>query len=317
MAGYNTFKMYTFVLQAERSTRSIPFSEFYQKFTNIQRYSQEAVFNEIAHHYLSSFQNQFMTNRHGTRGISVVDPRLLMANAKEQIIHGFVQGGPSDDSFAIYERNQTQAGSVNPTQILSQDYYFLIYFPRDINVGCIMLQYNSSISRGISSAFFEHLRDFFTSYQLRFIFNPYVPSQIQNEYKKNCIVTEVKVIEWKRTNEFNPKEGKVRKMRIKHSISGIKVPFSMCIQDYLRNGKRLSKSLTRLLGIEDEAELYDITLMCNVGKERKTFSIKRDQIYNNLIIDNSFIDDKKTKQSIIKMYECAEDYLSLFKEDIH
>ena len=317
MAGYSTFKMYTFVLQAERSTRSIPFSEFYQKFTNLQRFSTVDVFYEIAHHYLSSFRNQFMTNRHGTRGISVVDPTLLKSNAKEQIIHGFVQGGPSNDSFAIYEQNQTQAGSVKPTQILSQDYYFLIYFPRDANVGCIMLQHNSSISRGISSAFFDHLKDFFTSYRLKLIFNPYVPKTIQNMYKKNCIVTEVNVIEWKRTNVFNPKEGKVRQMKIKHSLSGIKVPFLTYIQDYLHNGKHLSKSLTRLLGIKEEAELDDITLLCKVGEETKTFSLKKNQIRNNMLIDNSFIDTIKTPESVLKMYECAQDFLSLFKEDIH
>lgn len=79
----------------------------------------------------------------------------------------------------------------------------------------------------------------------------------------------------------------------------------------------MSKSLTRLLGIEEEAELDDITLLCKVGEETKTFSLKKDQIRNNMLIDNSFIDTTKTPESVLKMYECAQNLLSLFKEDIH
>lgn len=89
------------------------------------------------------------------------------------------------------------------------------------------------------------------------------------------------------------------------------------IRKYLAGLKHLSKSLTRLLGIEEEAELDDITLLCKVGEETKTFSLKKDQIRNNMLIDNSFIDTTKTPESVLKMYECAQNLLSLFKEDIH
>lgn len=316
MAGYNTFKMYTFMLRDQQSSRNIPFSEYYQRFTTLERHSTVDVFQVIADHYLHSFRNQFMTNTNGDRGISVVNPNLLISNSGEQIIHGFVQGGPSDDQYAIYERDQTPVGNVEPTQILSQDYYFLIYFPRDSNLGCVMLQHNSSIIRGISSAFFEQLSNFFYSYGLKFSCTLYTPEVIQQNYLRNSIVSEIDVIEAKRTSEFDTAQGNIRTVKVRHTINGIKIPFATCIGEYLNNGC-LPASTAQILGVAtDQLEGVEVSVKCKVGNETKKYSLRREQVRANLNIDNSFIDANKTRASVQKMYRCAKDYLSLFKEEV-
>ncbi len=110
--------------------------------------------------------------------------------SERNIIYGVIKGGEFDTgkTLGVVDNPNAEERRLNRNQLITDDFYFLLYTPLDKNVGVLILQsYTRDNVTDIFKPFIENL------FKLRGISNKatasiFMPEAIQNRFKRNSIV---------------------------------------------------------------------------------------------------------------------------------
>lgn len=316
MPEQNKLKIYQFIIGKRFSSEEISNEVLYEKFNSGSLNSDEHIFPRVAGALYESFNGEFKKDKKGSRAISITNDGLISFNSSRKIIHGFVNGGITDAAFKQFaiDNSHDAESLIGRNKVLGQDYYFLIYIPKETNLGFILLQYNDSVVRGISSALFEHLANFLKSYDLKIDFKPYCPKSIIDDFLSGSAVIEIEFIQHKTIDELSPLRGEISTYTLSRKLTKINIPFGQ-LTSFLFTGNNIKQEILSLIGMADQEDLK-ISVNYKKGKSTRKAKIDKKNIIPEIDIEDRFIDDEKTDESINKMFGFASNYLTLLEREI-
>lgn len=314
MAETNYLNIFRLVLSKPGETETVSFSSFYKYFNPDGNSSDEEIFKKISEEYASSFDNKFVESKSGKRALTA-RINLIKRRSIDRIIHGFVEGGITDANFETYKKdnNLKPEDKISNEEVLSQPYYFLIWMPADTNIGLVMLQSNDSVSRGIISAFFDHLEKFFSDRNMKITKVPVTPKKVSEEYYAKTSVRSIEVIQFKTNENFKTQTGNLKTVKITHTISGFKISHDT-LKSRLCTPRSESKVIRDIIGLEDSEVIDKINIKVSDGTTTRTATIEQSNFVIRIVIDGVKIE--KSEEGINKMFNFAKDYLSMSISEI-
>lgn len=313
MAETNYLNFFRILIHRKRQNERIAFEEFYDHFNPKKNLDDRAVFKIIVERYIESFNGAFYKSKNKKRALTAKEG-LIKFKCAGRIIHGFLEGGITDAFFEKYNitNNQNNEDTVNADNVLSQPSYFLIWLPQDTNVGLVMIQSNDSISRGIISAFFEHLKMFFSDFGFVLTHSGYTPKPISDEYYTDSHVISVEVIQLKNSEKLSDREGEVKTLRIAHTIKGFSIKSGTFKDRYCND--QLRQDITNILGLRDPGPDDQVKISVSDGRTTKTATIEQENFVVRVVINTSV---EKSVEGIENMYNFVEHYLRIAKNEIN
>lgn len=316
MEEQNKLKIYQFIIGKRHSSERVENDALYEKFYSGRENSTEQIFSRISTAFYESFNGEFKKDKKGNRAISITNDNLIDKKSNQKIIHGFLNGGITDTDFKQFAITDSKRAEnlIKRDQVLGQDYYFLIYIPEKTNIGFVFLQYNDSVVRGVSSAFFEHFEKFLSQYGFKINYHPYCPKKIINNFVDGSAIIEIEFIQQKRTSERDPLHGEITTYKLSRKLGGINIPY-INLNTFLFSGVKLRKDVLCLLGMADEEDLK-ISVNYKKGTKTRKANISNQKLIPDIDIKKEYIDSEKTKESLEKMFDFASKYLDLIMEEV-
>lgn len=305
-------KIYKFMLGRRGSSDSVTNNEFYSAVGGDIN-EQERIFVLLATAFYESFNGQFKTDRKGTRAISISSQELISQKSRHKVIHGFLNGGITNTEFKEFdiENSSVSEREIQRNKVLGQDYYFCIWLPENTNLGLIFLQYNDSVVRGVSTAFFEHFESFLANYNFKISKNPYVPQEKINEFIDNSTVCELEFIQYKNISDDSPLVGEIQKIKLSTKVGGINIPISRLSSI----DSETLREIKAIIGVSDEDDLRTM-IRYKKGKDTRKANIEENQIIPEIIIPENIIDDEISATSLDNMFNFVYTYITMANSEI-
>lgn len=310
MAETNYLNIYRILIGEKGTKAQIQFSNLYDYFDPGQS-NIETTFKKIREAYVLSFNGKFKKGKNGKRALTAKS-EYIKTKSSTEIIHGYVLGGITDADFELYKfaNNNDTVGNSTRDDVLTQPYYFLIYMPTDSNTGIVLLHTNDSVSRGITSAFFDHLSDFLGERNFSLSKMQTTPKKISDEFYKNTSVQSIELIQHKEDERFNTSQGKLKKIKITHTMSGFKLHHDDFRERFLTNKKKLKQDIMQLIGLEKEDLIETVNIKVSDGKNTRIGTIEQSNYNIRIQIDESIKFTKKAENLEI-LYRFAKPYLDM------
>jgi hypothetical protein len=193
--------------------------------------------------FIRSFNGEFKKDKKNQKSFAPLEGGIKYFSNK-QIICGFLEGGTTGIKQTV-KPNKDYKGKgtvVGNDDVVGLPYYFQLWIPVDVNYAYIMIQSYSEINTGIACPFFEHFNNFLSDYtysirekEIR------VPKPIIDLFVKDSVIVEMDILRDRTSptdrNMFNPSLVDSEKMKIRITLSGLKIPFSKFINTYKKDEK--------------------------------------------------------------------------------
>ncbi len=193
-------------------------------------------------HFVRSFNGEFHRDARRTKAFAPV-PDKISIHSDDQLIHGFLQGGPTGIKQSVKDNNRfiEEGTIITENQVVGLEYYFLLWIPQDVDYMYVMMQSYSDVNHGIATPFFDHLKRFLSYYRYSITTKEgKVPESIQNAFLDRGVVVGLDVTS-KRTsrgqrNQFSPSLADQESTKVRVSISS----FELNARDFIREYRRRS-----------------------------------------------------------------------------
>jgi len=193
--------------------------------------------------FIESFNGEFKKDKKNNKSFAPLDSDIKCYSNK-QIICGFFEGGVTGIKQTIKpNKNYKDKGrTVGQDDVVGLPYYFQLWIPADTNYAYIMIQSYTEINTGIATPFFEHFENFLSDYtygcrnkEIR------VPKPIIDLFIDQSVIVGLDILRDRTSptdrNKFNPALVDSERMKIRITISGLKIPFSVFSKSYVRDEK--------------------------------------------------------------------------------
>ncbi len=305
-------KIYKFMLSRLGSSDSITNNDFYSSVGD-DITDQNTIFGMLANAYYESFNGQFKKDQKGNRAISISKKELIGYKSEHKIIHGFLNGGITNTEFKQFDIDNSSESerAIERNKVLGQDYYFLVWLPENTNLGFVFLQYNDSVIRGITSAFFDHFDSFLKNYNFKISKQPYAPKEVIETYISHSTICEIEFIQHKMVDEKSPLIGEMVSYKLSTKVGGINIP----ILSYNSISSDMLREIKAVIGISDEADLSTM-IRYKKGKTTRKANIENNKLIPDIDIPENIIDEQITTTSIEKMFKFVNKYISMANTEI-
>lgn len=305
-------KIYKCLLSKKGSSEQVTNNNFYSAVGGSIT-DQNAIFGMLASEYYKSFNGQFSKDHNGNRAISISKRELITFKSEHKIIHGFLNGGITNTEFKEFhiDNSANPERGINRDKVLGQDHYFLIWLPENTNLAFVFLQYNDSIIRGITSAFFDHFNKFLSTYNFKITRQPYAPKRIIEDYISNSTICEIEFIQNKRVDDDSPLIGEITKFKLSSKIGGIKIP----VLNMHSIGDSTIREIKAVIGISDEDDVSTMVRYKKMGKTRKA-NLENNKLIPDIVIPDETINNNITESSLENMFIFVNRYLLMANTEI-
>lgn len=314
MAETNYLNIFRLMISKPGNPDTVPFKDFYKYFNPEDRLTDEQVFKNISEAYVTSFDNKFIESKSGKRALTA-KINLVKRKSGDRIIHGFVEGGITDANFETYQKNNNQIAEdqISTEEVLSQPYYFLLWMPKDSNLGIAMLQSNDSVNRGVISAFFDHLEKFFSERDFKIDKNPITPKKVSDEYYSNSTVRSIEVIQYKTNSNFITNTGTLKTVKITHTISGFKITHEALLKGLIPQRSKM-KIIRDIIGLEDDEVIDKVNITVSDGTTTRTGTVEQSNFIIRIEIKDLIIEKNDT--GINNLFNFVKPYFEMTKREI-
>ena len=193
--------------------------------------------------FIKSFNGEFKKDKKNRKSFAPLVAEIK-CYSKKQIICGFFEGGTTGIEQTVKpNKNYEELGtSVGNDDVVGLPYYFQLWIPIDTNYCYLMIQSYTEINTGIAGPFFEHfdhfLRDYAYSCKSKEV---RVPKPIVDLFIDHSVIVEMDILRDKTSstdrNKFNPSLVLCDKMKIRITLSGLRIPFSIFRKSFHKDKK--------------------------------------------------------------------------------
>lgn len=210
------------------------------------------LFNRFYKDYLQSFNEEFKRDKEGTKAFSPGDN--IEKNAANSLIDGIFEGGLTGIEQYVQDQKRKKAKSkITKEDVAALPFYFLFWFPQDVDYGVIMIQsYGSST---INSLVKEHLKSLMKSKKFTFDEQFCISKEDKEEFFKHSVVEEISILNNYRTKKtsdnFSALLGNSETFQVEIRIKKI----NRNSEEFFKSLRKISKGITELISINiPEAE---------------------------------------------------------------
>lgn len=290
------------------TSSTVTFADFNNYFNANGDQSEDSIFAKIASEYVKTFNGQFKKSQNNKRAITA-KTEYIKYSVKNRTIYGFVEGGITDASFENYSRsdNKKTKGKTDKDDVLSQPYFFKIYLPFKSNIGVVLLQSNDSVYRGIISAFFDHLAEFFLSRDFILTKNAITPESVSEAYYSKTHINAIEVIQMKQMSDETSK-GTQKTVTVKHTLNNFRMSRDGLMKYVL--DKKITNELRDLISLEENSTIDKINIKVTDGKTERVCTVEQTGFILRILITPD-IKIEKSADSINNLSKFAMEYLNM------
>lgn len=176
--------------EKKKTKSEVMFSDFFETFRNVydKKVTQNTLFNRFYKYYLESFNEEFVKDKDGTKAYSPGDS--IVRNPANCLIDGIFEGGLTGIEQSVQDQRRKKAKSkITKDDVAALPFYFLLWFPSDVNYGVIMIQsYGSST---INSLVIKHMKKVFKSKGFTFDEQMCITEKDKDDFLKHSVVQEL------------------------------------------------------------------------------------------------------------------------------
>ncbi|WP_460546355.1 hypothetical protein, partial [Echinicola sediminis] len=176
--------------EKKKKKSEVKFSDFFESFRKPEdkKVSQHTFFNRFYKYYLESFNAEFVKDKDGTKAYSPGDN--INRNPANFMIDGIFEGGLTGIEQSVQDQKKKKAKSrITKNDVASLPFYFLFWFPSDVNYGILMIQsYGNST---INSLVKNHIKKVFKTKGFTFDEHMCITEKDREDFLKNSVVNEL------------------------------------------------------------------------------------------------------------------------------
>lgn len=325
MARGHTLKLnsYSIILrkhnEKKKNKSEVTFLEFFETFKEPtdKKVTVNTLFNRFYKYYLQSFNSEFVKDKDETKAYSPGDS--LTRNPSNFLIDGIFEGGITGIEQSVQDQKRKNAKSkITKNDVAALPFYFLFWFPADVNYGIIMIQsYGSST---INSLVKDHLKKVFKKKGFTFDDQMCISNNDKEEFLKHSVVHELSFLntyESKNTGgEFSAFLGNSDLFQVEVKIKKL----NKNTLDFFDGIKKVKK------GVQDFVELSVKGAKKISGSETKAFykgentqshAIMSDfkNFIPSLILNNEIKEIGKETPELNKIRKYCQNYLKILQEE--
>lgn len=323
MAKGHTLKLnsYSIILRRYNEKREkkseVTFSEFFESFreSTDKRVTQNTLFNRFYKFYLESFNSEFVKDKDEAKAYSLGDN--IEKNPANFIIDGIFEGGITGIEQNLQDQKRKKVKSkITKDDVSSLPFYFLFWFPSDVNYGIIMIQsYGSST---INSLVKEHLKQVFKRKGFIFDEQMCISDRDREEFLEHSIVHELSFLstfESKNTGgEFSAYLGKAESFQIEVRIKNLHENTNK----YFNGLKNIRKGLTDFikLTVEGAKKIKESDPKAFYkGDNSRSHAVIKDHknFIPSLVLDDSLKENGKQTPNLESIRKYCKNYLKILQ----
>ncbi len=242
---------------------------------------KEEQFKSFVTDYINSFNKLFFKDEETTKAFSYDDVNFKL---EKNVIYGYIKGGITGIEQDVYNDDSLIApdGKIKKNQVTALPYFFLLWLPKDSDLGVLMTQSYSSAS--INQVFIQHLAFFFKSKEFKLVKNTFISEERKKAFYDNCYVYGMSL--FKRKSDLSARKKvsdafvEEEKLKIELRFTG----FKKRTIEFIKNFTGIKSNLKEL-GIQNEDD-YDLVLYYETEDNKKAHASFQNP---NLIIPSIFI----------------------------
>lgn len=167
-------------------------SSFEEFFNVLDGESYEDKFKSFINDFIGKFNLQYTVKR--DKGISMNHTQRIEIKSKTFVLWGEYSGGHTGREQKVFNRSDSTSSEylISKEKMVASPFFFLIWIPRDSNMGILMLQRYSNLA--CSTEFKEALAKFFISKGFKPSWAAFVPKEVCKEYLNTCQLTAFDVV---------------------------------------------------------------------------------------------------------------------------
>lgn len=192
-------EIYKIVLKPKSEVhRKATFRDFFRKKLDYSKLTPpiqpEDIFRTFHAHFFGQIgMSQYQKNAKKMKGFTVATTmeggvrksQISSPTNPSEVIHGVLNGGLYGRSRYLGEVDKTGDHTlINTNNIVSDNFYFLLYTPLDHNEGILMIQGYTEIK--ISDIFRQHLEQYFKNSETKCAFEYHLPQSFRDKYLKGA-----------------------------------------------------------------------------------------------------------------------------------
>jgi len=325
MAKGHTLKLnsYSIILrkynEKGKNKASVKFSDFFDSFRidKDKKVSQNTLFNRFYKFYIESFNSEFVKDKDEAKAYSPGDN--LERNPANFLIDGIFEGGITGIEQNLQDQKRKRLKSkISKDDVASLPFYFLFWFPSDVNYGIIMIQsYGSST---INSLVKDHLKKVFKTKRFTFDEQMCISNKDREDFLEHSIVQELSYLstyESKDTGgEFSAHVGNAKTIQVEVRIKNI----NQNTNKYFKGLKNLKNGINDFVKLkvkganktyESEPKAYykgDKTRSHAVVSDYKNF-------IPSLVLDDSIKESGKQTPDLVSIRTYCKNYLKTLQSE--
>lgn len=206
-------------------------SDNYKIFDDLETESGEkADFKKLFIRFIQLFDNKFLTMKGKEQAMRVNNPNAISFGSESRIIRGFFEAGRSGTLSTVYDVDGEERIVLNPKDVNSIKYGFLLHLPKDKAVGILIVQGTSSESAG---ELFKTLLQPFLNKQFKntsFIMRKHTSQEALEKLKKDSEIKSITLTKSRYPAEYingvTGREIANKSVKVKIIIEGLNTPYS-------------------------------------------------------------------------------------------
>ena len=293
-------------------------SKFNALFECLSGESYEDKFKSLIQEYIGSFNDRYSVKRE--KGISMNSEHHLHVSGTKFYIWGEFSGGHTGHEQRVYKRENSSESeyTISKEKMVASPFFFLLWIPRDSNLGILIVQRYSSMS--CTKEFQDSLVKLFIAKGFKPIWTPFVPKEICKEYFNTCALTAFRVQHTApKSDDFNDtvfaKLESDRGISFVTRLSGMNLSF----EKLFKTGK-FKEDFKGFIGMVDknytDGDDVEITYKNCDGITTKASLETFDSIMPRIALESDCFDEETNTPIWDKISVTAISYLESIKKDI-
>jgi hypothetical protein len=209
MARGHTLKLNSYSItlkkfnEKKKNKTIVKFEDFFETYRKDGEGSVSiyTLFNRFYKEFLESFNSEFKRDKEGAKAFSPA--RKIEKNHSNSTIDGLFEGGLTGIEQYVQDQKRKKAKTpITKDDVAALPFYFLFWFPQDVDYGIIMIQsYGSST---INSLVKEHLKSLMKTRKFTFDEQFCISKEDKEEFFKHSVVEEISFLNnYKAKNKGN------------------------------------------------------------------------------------------------------------------
>lgn len=291
---------------------------FEKLFDAISGEGYEDKFKTFISEFIGNFNSQYVVNK--DKGISMHSKHRVSIHSKKFFVWGEYSGGHTGREQRVYNRDDSTLSdyTISKEKMVASPFFFLIWIPRDSNMGILILQRYSNMNCSVE--FRKAISQYFISKGFSPNWVGYVPREICKKYLETCALTAFRV------QHSSPKEddfeGTVfegfksdKGVSFTTTLTGLTLSFAKL----LRTGK-FAEDFKGFIGLIDQnyedGDSVEITYKNIDGISVKASLDSFDEIMPKIALESDCFDEATNTPNLDKISLTAISFLDSIKKEI-